>query len=258
MGIIIVLIVVGIVIVLIAKKGESAGKAGAAKDPAVLRLKAEEARRGGNNAQAEHYYIEAANSGDVEAMYQLGLMYSFDSEFGKDEEKSFYWFNKAAEAGKLDAMYYAAAYFFDKKNDADEAFRRAQAGANRGSLRCKQYLADNFYGFVGSKYYNKQKSIALLEEAITSAKDRDMFGSLACSLAYKFGVCYAFDGIAPDEFSDRKKACYCYLLSYFADPDYDNRKEYAKKTGFWPTEAEWNQWVQDAKQMIYQPWKYLN
>lgn len=248
----IVLIVIGIIIVFIARKG------GTTKSPASLREKAEEAQRRGDYAKAERCFTEAANAGDVESMYRLGLEYGFGSDFGKNDEKSFFWFNKAAEAGNLDAMYYAAAYFYDKKNDADEAFRRAQTGANRGSLRCKQYLADNFYGLVGTKYYNKQKSIALLEEAIASTKDRDMFGKLTNSLGDKFGFCYIFDGIAPDEFSNRKKACYCYLLSYFADPDYDSRKENAKKTGFWPTEAEWNQWVQDARQMVYQPWKYLN
>lgn len=247
----IVLIVIGIIIVFIAKKGGAA-----AKSPASIREKAEEALRGGNKTQAERYFTEAANAGDVEAMYKLGLEYMVGDDFGKSDEKSFFWFNKAAEAGNFDAMYYAASYFQTDKNDWDEAFRRAKNGAERGSIRCKQYLADTFYGLLG-KYYDKQKAIALLEEAIASTKDRDVFGSLAGSLAAKFGECYVFGGIAPDEFSNRKKACYCYLLSYFADPDYDNRKKNAEKTGYWPTEAEWNQWVQDARQLVYRPWKYL-
>ena len=247
----IVLMVIGIIIVFIAKKGGASRKS-----PSALREKAEEALRGGNKTQAERYFTEAANAGDVEAMYKLGLEYMVGDDFGKSDEKSFFWFNKAAEAGNFDAMYYAASYFQTDKNDWDEAFRRAKKGADRGSLRCKQYLADTFYGLLG-KYYDKQKAIALLEEAIASTKDRDMFGSLAGSLAAKFGECYVFGGIAPDEFSNRKKACYCYLLSYFADPDYDNRKKNAEKTGYWPTEAEWNQWVQDARQLVYRPWKYL-
>lgn len=253
----IVLIVIGLIIVLIARKGGSAGSSGAAKSPAALREKAEEAQRRGDYTKAERYFTEAANAGDVEAMYRLGLEYGFGSDFGKNDEKSFFWFNKAAEAGNLDAMYYAASYFQTDKSDWDEAFRRAKKGADRGSLLCKQYLADTFYGLPG-EYYDKQKAVSLLEEAIVSTRDRDMFGKLANSLGEKFGQCYLFNGIAPDKFSDRKKACYCYLLSYFADPDYDSRKKNAQKTGFWPTEAEWNQWAQDARQMVYQPWKYLN
>lgn len=251
----IVLVLVAIVIIAIAKSGNRKGRAPESA-AAALREKGQWAERNGNIPMAERCFIKAANSGDAESMNYLGLVYSYDSKFGKNAEKSFYWFNKAAEAGKPDAMYYVASYYWDTKNDPDEAFRRAQEGASRGSLRCKQYLADNFYGLVGSKYYNKQKSVALLEEAISAAKERDMFGSLAYSLANKFGFCYLYEGIAPDEFSNRKKACYCFLLSYFADPDYDTRKENAEKTGYWPTEAEWNLWMQDAKQLVYRPQRY--
>lgn len=251
----IVLVLVAVVIIAIAKSGKNKGgtSEGAA---AALREKGDWALKNGNKTMAEQCYIKAANSGDVEAMYYLGLKYSYDSEFGRNTEKSFFWFNKAAEAGNLDAIYHVASYYCDTKKEPDEAFRRAQDGANKGSIRCKQYLADNFYGFVGSKYYNKKKSVELLEEAIASTKDRDMFGNLAYSLAAKFGFCYIYEGIAPDEFSDRKKACYCFLLSYFADPDYDTRKENAQKTGYWPTEAEWNLWVQDARQLVYRPQRY--
>ncbi len=62
-----------------------------------------------------------AQSGDVESMYKLGLIYyygdgknyMYDFEDGKDRpitliRKAFYWFKKAAEAGHVDAIYHLA------------------------------------------------------------------------------------------------------------------------------------------------------
>lgn len=222
---------------------------------ASLREKAEEAIRSGNVPMAERYYVDAANAGDAEAMYYLGLQYGHDSRFGLDEEKSLYWLKRAVSAGKIEAIYHIA-LTIHMHGDAEMAFQWAQNGASRGDVRCKQFLADNYYAIATSVHYNKGKAITLLEEAISSVDDRDVYGGIANSLGMQFGRCFVFGQEAPDAYANRKKACYCFLLSFFADTDYDTRKQCAQKTGYWPTEAEWNQWVQDARQLAYRPQNY--
>jgi TPR repeat protein len=51
---------------------------------------------------------EAANMGSLDAMIQLGNYYDYKSSTygGKDAEKAFYWFSKAAENGSPNGMYY--------------------------------------------------------------------------------------------------------------------------------------------------------
>ena len=50
---------------------------------------------------------EAAEDGDLEAMYRLGRSYYYGEDGApKDGKQAFYWFNKAAEGDNIAAQYY--------------------------------------------------------------------------------------------------------------------------------------------------------
>ncbi len=47
---------------------------------------------------------ERAIEGDVEAQYELGLMYKYGLGITQDREEAFYWLRKAAEQGHVMAQ----------------------------------------------------------------------------------------------------------------------------------------------------------
>ena len=70
-----------------------------ANDPVALRFKGIESNEEGDYDSAFEYLTKAADLGDVEAYYQLGLLYEEGEGVEKDEEKMVYHYEKAAIGG---------------------------------------------------------------------------------------------------------------------------------------------------------------
>ena len=51
------------------------------------------------------FYRKAAEKGDAEAMFNLGVMYAKGRGVGKDEKKAVEWYQKAADKGHAGAMF---------------------------------------------------------------------------------------------------------------------------------------------------------
>jgi len=52
---------------------------------------------------ARQWYQKAANAGNTDAMYNLGLLYRDGQGVAQDYDKACEWFQKAADAGDADA-----------------------------------------------------------------------------------------------------------------------------------------------------------
>lgn len=95
---------------------------------------------------------KAANLGDVNSMYQLGKYYEKGRGVEPNKEIAAEWWEKAAEAGHLDAIVDVMTYyFFDKDRDL-RAVKWAEIGAMAGEPRA-QYLFGVCYamGLGGAK-----------------------------------------------------------------------------------------------------------
>jgi TPR repeat protein len=82
--------------------------------------------------KAIHYFTQSAENGMVQGAYQLGCIYQ-----GTDEEKSFEWYRKAAEAGLPEALNnVGSCYFFGRGTDIDyeRAFQSYKASAEKGNV----------------------------------------------------------------------------------------------------------------------------
>lgn len=73
-------------------------------------------------------FLEAANLGDMEGCYQLGMLYRNDNYDGADREKAVVWLAKAADKGHVDAMYQIGEIYLGRDNaKAKVWFKKAAA-----------------------------------------------------------------------------------------------------------------------------------
>ena len=87
-----------------------------ANDPAALRQIGATCYEEGDYDEAIKYFTKAADLGDVEAYYQLGLMYWKGEGVEEDEEKMVYHWEKAAIRGHPSARYNLGYYEEDNGN----------------------------------------------------------------------------------------------------------------------------------------------
>ena len=102
-----------------------------ANDPAVLSNKGEECYNEGNYDKALKYWTKAAELGDAEAHFRLGLMYGEGEGVEKDLEKEVYHNEKAAIGGHPNARYNLA--FIEAENgNMERAVKHMIIAANLG------------------------------------------------------------------------------------------------------------------------------
>ena len=200
------------------------------------------------------YLTRAAELGDVESMYYLGLILKYNDEYleYRDLKKALYWFENAAKTGHEGSIVEVAnAYRFGDgvEENKDKAYSILKDYSDRGYSDCSMILARDYYGSIGNPYYNLKQAEQLYIRVIQRG-DRELFAEAADRLGYLYGGCYIYN--APtDELSDRRKAAYCYALAYFADPDNDLDK--LNKVGYRYTEREMQGGKNDAQNLRYNP-----
>lgn len=81
-----------------------------------------------NYSQAYRSFLEAANMGDKEGCYQLGMLFRNDNFDGANLEQAIVWFERAAEMGHADAMYQIGEIYLGRDNaKAKVWFKKAAA-----------------------------------------------------------------------------------------------------------------------------------
>lgn len=196
--------------------------------------------------EALHWYTLSAEGGCTEAMYSLGLYYSefgngeySSGGFGYDPVKSFGYFLQAAQGGHLKAMHSVACCFEDGEGtaaDSDKALEWAQRGASLGSWDCCYYLAESVYNNLLHPMHDQAKALQWYRKSAEYA-DRDQFERTVRSMGYIYGGSYIYN--TPETpLSDRKKAAYCFTMSYITNHDDDLDKDLLMKTGYRISEQE--------------------
>jgi TPR repeat protein len=98
----------------------------------------------GDYTAAYREWLPLAELGDVEAQFNLGVMYDQGAGVDRNLEKAADWYRKAAEKGFIDAqtnigiMYY---HGLGLPRDHDEAAKWFQLAALQGDAEASEYLA---------------------------------------------------------------------------------------------------------------------
>jgi TPR repeat protein len=148
-----------------------------ANDPAVLRFMGIEGYRARDYDKALKYLTKAAELGDAEAHYRLGRMYHEGDGVDKDEEKSFYHYEKATIGGHPVARSMLGCYEA-KNGNAEIAAKHWIISANLGyEPSMKALLMIYKEGFITKEEYGAtlrahQAAINAMKSAQREAAER--------------------------------------------------------------------------------------
>lgn len=192
-----------------------------------------------------NYYTRAAQLGDVEAMYVLGLRYSFDadSSYGNDPQKSFYWFKNAADRGHHEAQrFVASALFFGEgvSKDEEQSFLYAKECSDRGNAECSFFLITYFYKNITCQRCNLEKALILLKRIINKG-DKEIYSQAAEELGDLYR--HALVGADEEGMPDRYRAAYYYTIAHFTGADTTDK---LTEVGYHATQYEIDRWHNDA------------
>lgn len=131
-----------------------------------------------NNAQALKYYRMAADQGDAEAAFYIGVMYRSGDGVEKNEKEGLNWVLKAAEKGYPPAVAAMAGYYMTSgrggpapgDQQSQEAKRWILAAAEQDNLPAMRAVVD---GFKNGRYgFPKDAAQAASWEAKLKAKQK--------------------------------------------------------------------------------------
>lgn len=212
----------------------------------------------GENKQIQRAYqalYYAANAGNTNAMVDLGFYYSSEDGFGENLPLAFKWYMLAATKGNIKAIYEVAFAYVSgigTEKNLQLAKSWAENGAKMGSAKCVRLLAEHIYGYQLSPYYNPITEVALLESVMRMGYESE-YEMAALRLGRIFGRHDLF-GAPKDQFSDSKKAAYCFVLNYFVDTYADDSNwETINKLNYYVTESDFERWKADALELRYNP-----
>lgn len=206
------------------------------------------------------WLTRCAEAGDLDAMNSLAFGYSEAANgpgsvygWGTDPQKEFYWYNCAASKGHEQAMSSVAECYYDGigvPKDRQKSFDYAKDCAERGYSACAFFLVKYFWIPNEEPHLSKAEIIKMMERVMLRGEQKS-FAEAAKELGYAYGRAYLFNRPV-DEFSDRRKAAYFFTLAHVLDSDLYN-KDRIFETGYRPSQFEWNQWQEDARNLRFNP-----
>ena len=156
-----------------------------ANDPAALSQMGADRRNEGDYDTALEYLAKAADLGDLDAHYELSVMYGDGEGVEKDEEKKVYHLEEAAIGGHPNARYNLGANEWNNGR-YDRAMKHyiiaANLGQNEALDRVKQGFVD---GIVNKEDYAAALRGHQAAVDATKSEQRD--------------AAYAFDNLSPEE-----------------------------------------------------------
>ncbi|MEX6315486.1 tetratricopeptide repeat protein [Providencia manganoxydans] len=128
--------------------------------------------------------LKEAESGDVDAMLDIGLVYMDGTDYlPVDSTKAFTWFKKASDIGNTDGDYYLG-LLAQNQQKYEEAARWYRQGAEQGDAYCQYGLGFLYERGLGVKQDYKQAK-AWYSEA---AEQGQSYGQFALGMFYHDGL----------------------------------------------------------------------
>lgn len=114
-------------------------------------------------ANALTFFQRAANSGNADALNNLGVMYHYGEGVAKDFTKAAEWYRKAAEKSHVKALYNLGILYQDKEDFASAAYWYGKA-VEQGHAKAMTNLATLYYYGIGVSQ-NNDKALELYGKA---------------------------------------------------------------------------------------------
>lgn len=208
--------------------------------------------------ERQNWHKKCAEAGDSESMYSVAISYmdcSANKDAGTeiDDQKAFYWFERAANNGYEKAKERVVSSYYHGSGvaeDRDKAFAMAKNYSDCGNSECGLFLALYYYANTSDKWYDINKAIKVLERIMLRGEEQ-YFAEAAAQLGYIYGGAYLFH-TPENEYSDRRRATYCFVLAYIIK-ETQLYAENANEVGYNFTEFEYKKWFEDAKAFRYNP-----
>lgn len=206
------------------------------------------------------WLTRCAEAGDVEAMYTLAIGYmdvsnveGSKSGFGVNPQKEFYWYQRAANLGHAKAKSSLVDCYFNGtgvEKDEEKAFSLAKTYSDCGNSECGCFLVRYYYCNPTNSKFDKAQGVRTLERIIARGEPK-FYREAVWQLGYIYGAPYLY-GSSEDEFSDRRKATYCFVLAQVVEES-EILISSINKVGYDFTEFEYKKWYDDAKNLRYNP-----
>ena len=183
--------------------------------------------------------IQLAENGDVEAQYNLALIYYRGDGIEEDKKEAFEWFEKAARQGDSDAQFYLAFSYMNGEGieeNKGEAFRWYKKSAERGNISAQNNLACCYDNGDGVEK-DKEKAFKWFKKA---AEQGDAVAQ------NNLGNCYD-KGSGVEE--DKEKAIEWYIKSAeqgYADAQYNLGWHYDKGIGIEENKEKAFEWYKQS------------
>ncbi|MGI6500015.1 MAG: tetratricopeptide repeat protein [Anaerostipes sp.] len=176
--------------------------------------------------ESEKWLIQLSNEGNIEAMKALAGAYNEWTIYGKDEEKQFYWHMKAAEAGDADAQYRIGLEYSIQK-DYENSFKWYQLSANQkypqgliGLAECYERLKRDVFINNEDKRKLEEYDIKienLLIDAMNYANNQDDSERAASSLGFFYRSQLMEN---PEDINTAKRSAYFMYVAYLCGNPY--------------------------------------
>ncbi len=136
----------------------------------------------GKYKKAMDSFLIASNNNDNQAMLVIGIMYANGDGVKKDQNKSFNWFTKAANAGNFHA-YLKLGNLYASKEDFKNAFKWFEKAALKGDNKAAYNLGYFYTGGLGIPMDLKEA----FKWYKISAKDGNINAQINLGFAYMSG-----------------------------------------------------------------------
>ena len=126
-----------------------------------------------NHTELFEAYLLAAENGDAEAQYNVGVCYSNGYGVEQDASKAVEWYKKSAEQGYVYAQYNLGICYFSGKGlekDYDKAFEMMEKAADQGLANAQVVVAQCYLYGLGVNQ-NSAKADEWIEKAVEQGID---------------------------------------------------------------------------------------
>ena len=91
-----------------------------------------------DSVKKNKYLYKAAENKDIEAQFNIALLYQNGEKIEKNLEKAFYWYQKVAEGGYSTGQYNLGCLYYNSKDieeNLEKAFYWYQKAAENGNIK---------------------------------------------------------------------------------------------------------------------------
>ena len=197
-----------------------------------------------------------ADKGSIRAMKAIAMCYTEYGGYGEEDDKYKYWYMKAAEAGDAEAQYTIGLEYRCDENLTEAEYWYKLSASQKYSKGLLEYAKLLDYKRMRPEYVNRQSDDEifqiedLLLEALNTAKNKDEFADAASEISHFYYMCcIGNDGPLNSE-NTIKRAAYFAWVSYLDGENVHMKKHFDRiinEYNIYVNTSDIEQWAKDEK-----------